>query len=92
MGPGPEKSPMAEWRKGSRTLTLLRMVDVSGSVAMASEKQAPSRREEGRTRKSRTAWVQRGRKCIWCRQAGNRGEAPWRRVVRADPRDLDRQK
>jgi len=60
-----------EWRKRSKTLALLRKMDVSDGVAIASEEQAPSRREEGQTGKSRTGWVQRGRKCIQCRQEGN---------------------
>jgi len=60
-----------EWRKRSKTLALLRKMDVSDGVAIASEEQAPSRREEGQTGKSRTGWVQRGRKCFQCRQEGN---------------------
>lgn len=82
MAQGPEKSWMAEkWRKRSQSLAFLRKVDVSDGVAITSEEQAPSRREEGRTGKSGTVWVQRGRECIRCRQAGNGGKASWRGIV-----------
>lgn len=82
MGQGPEKPWVAEeWRKRSRTLMFLRKVDVSDGVAITSEEQAPSRRGEGQIGKLRTVWVQRGRECIRCRQAGNGGKASWRGVV-----------